>query len=399
MRALVTASARFLLDPAGALWTINTGLSYGFWARYLAAYERVTLLVRAEIVATPPTSATRVTGPGIEAAPLIAGNTPVALWRGVRAILSGQLVQPMAVHLRVPCPVGSIVRRQLPSGQPYAVEVVGDPSGVFAPGAFRSPFRAAYRRIFTRELRRDVAGAVGAAYVTSSTLQLRYPPAPDAVVTNFSSIDLGEAAFRRSARLWKDQPGRRIVFVGSLARPYKGVNVLLKAVSLLISEQMDVQLSIVGDGRLRRDFEEQAQGLGIADHVSFVGQVPSGADVAEQLDEADLFVLPSLTEGLPRAMIEAMARGLPCVGTRVGGVPELLPGDCLVPPGDAYALARTIASVLKSSERLEEMSARNLKRSKAFSGATLQERRSEYYRAVAERVEAMASAANRHGSP
>ena len=68
-----------------------------------------------------------------------------------------------------------------------------------------------------------------------------------------------------------------------------------------------------------------------------------GHGVTEQLDAADVFVLPSRQEGLPRAMIEAMARSLPCVGSDVGGISELIP-DWVVPPNDPQALALKFSS-------------------------------------------------------
>ena len=90
--------------------------------------------------------------------------------------------------------------------------------------------------------------------------------------------------------------------------------------------------------------------------MTFLGQLPAGEMVRAQLDKADLFILPSKTEGLPRALVEAMARALPCIGTTVGGIPELLPSEDLVPPGDVKALAETIEDVLRRPERLAKMS-------------------------------------------
>ena len=107
-----------------------------------------------------------------------------------------------------------------------------------------------------------------------------------------------------------------------------------------------------------------------------------------QLDLADLFVLPSYQEGLPRAMVEAMARSLPCIGSTVGGIPELLQPEDMVPPGDAVALANKIREVVTDRDRMARMSARNLEKAKDYRNEVLQERRNEFYRYVREQTEA-----------
>jgi glycosyltransferase involved in cell wall biosynthesis len=86
-------------------------------------------------------------------------------------------------------------------------------------------------------------------------------------------------------------------------------------------------------------------------------------------------------------MIEAMARALPCIGSTVGGIPELLPPEDMVPPGDADALARKISEIVSDPQRLQQMSARNLARAGDFQEDVLRERRIEFYRYVRDRTE------------
>jgi glycosyltransferase involved in cell wall biosynthesis len=98
-------------------------------------------------------------------------------------------------------------------------------------------------------------------------------------------------------------------------------------------------------------------------------------------------VHPSRTEGLPRAVIEAMARGLPCVGSTVGGIPELLALEDLVPPNDARRLAAKIAEVVTTPGRMESMAARNLAQVRLYCEETLRARRSDFFRALREKTE------------
>src|SRR5262249_14373457 len=96
--------------------------------------------------------------------------------------------------------------------------------------------------------------------------------------------------------------------------------------------------------------------------------------------------LASRTEGLPRAMVEAMARGLPCIGTAVGGIPELLDAEDLVPPHDADALAARIEEFLETPVRANASAARNLEKSRAYSASALQVRQAAFLEAVRDRT-------------
>jgi glycosyltransferase involved in cell wall biosynthesis len=104
--------------------------------------------------------------------------------------------------------------------------------------------------------------------------------------------------------------------------------------------------------------------------------------VRDELDQADLFILASYQEGLPRAMIEAMARALPCIGSTVGGIPELLAPEDIVPPGDVAALSAKIREVVTNPERMARMSARNLEKAKEYTNEILRERQIAFYNYV-----------------
>jgi glycosyltransferase involved in cell wall biosynthesis len=129
----------------------------------------------------------------------------------------------------------------------------------------------------------------------------------------------------------------RIVVVGRLV-PVKGIDVLLEAVAPLLRSDPEVSVTVVGDGPERGRLEQFAADLRISSSVEFPGY---RADIAGLLEKADVFVLPSWSEGLPLALAEAMAAGIPVIATRVGGVPEVVPewaGEWLVPAGDPSAL-------------------------------------------------------------
>jgi glycosyltransferase involved in cell wall biosynthesis len=154
---------------------------------------------------------------------------------------------------------------------------------------------------------------------------------------------------------------------------------LVDAVAECVQQGYDLRLKIVGGGKHKSELMDRARKHGLGERVIFTGEIPSGDPVRLSLDEADLFILPSRTEGMPRAMIEAMARGLPCIGTTVGGIPELLEREDMVALNNAAALAQKIREVVADPNRMELMSKRNLAKAQEFREEILRERRIKFY--------------------
>jgi glycosyltransferase involved in cell wall biosynthesis len=204
-------------------------------------------------------------------------------------------------------------------------------------------------------------------------------------MTSCSDVVLPEDAFVEKARPLAPRIRQvQLVTVGDVNQLYKAPHILLEAVAVMAKAGRDVMLTHVGKGAYLPWLRERAERHGIADRVTFTGRLPGGAPVRKVLDDADLFVLPSFQEGLPRAMVEAMARGLPCVGSRVGGIGELLVSDDMVAPGHAAGLAEKIVTIVDDPRRMAEMSARNLRRARCYRGPALQARRRAFYRLVRE---------------
>jgi glycosyltransferase involved in cell wall biosynthesis len=145
----------------------------------------------------------------------------------------------------------------------------------------------------------------------------------------------------------------RLVTVGSLVE-IKGHRHLIGALSELRAQGHDVLLTIVGDGPLRATLERHADDLGVRDLVVFAGVMDKPA-VAASLREADVFVLPSLWENMPCAVLEALSTGLPVVATRVGGLCEVVgPREgLLVPASSPEALADGLGRMLKNRAEYE----------------------------------------------
>jgi len=137
---------------------------------------------------------------------------------------------------------------------------------------------------------------------------------------------------------------RTFITVSSFA-PCKATPVLVQAFLALAGHRSGLRLLMIGAGHDRRRCEDMVRRSGRDHQVEFAG---FRTDIAAQLGRADAFVLPSVNENLPLALLQAMAAGMPCIAAAVGGVPELLSGPCglLVPPGDADALSAAMERLI-----------------------------------------------------
>jgi len=399
MRLIVTTDYRFSLAADGSVWTKIT-YDHSFWERYLAVFDSVRIVARAKVDPGIDGRYKRVTGPRVEFWPVPFYLGPEQFLRRRRAVRES-LTAALGERDALLCRVGSLLADELlptlwKEERTYGLEVVGDPHEAMGPGAVRHPLRPLFRAWATRALKKQCSRAVAVAYVTREKLQRRYPcPAhsvgisdvgnldfmarPKVFTTNYSSVACDANDFVDHARKFQARERPRILFVGTFAQMYKGPDVLIGAVKKLVPT-LDLDVIMVGDGKHRVEMEEMTNRMGLSEYIRFCGELPAGKAIRDQMDKATLFVMPSLTEGLPRAMIEAMSRALPCIGTRVGGIPELLADEDLVDAGDALGLANKIREVISRPERLSTMSERNLARAQEYRPEVLEERRIEFYR-------------------
>jgi glycosyltransferase involved in cell wall biosynthesis len=265
--------------------------------------------------------------------------------------------------------------------RPYAVEVLGDLEDVFA--ISQRPLSSWARRLVPGLVRRICRGAAAILYV-SRVLESKYAPAPGAVRTVVSDVRMPEGLLR-AARHFASPPKRLVlVHVGNMEQVYKGHDTMIRAVALCKQRGIDLELHFLGDGRLRGSFESLARELGVQDEVAFEGSVAWGPELFAHLDRSHLFLLPSLTEGVPKALIEAMARGLPVIASRVGGIPDLVDDDMLITPGDPELLADRVTALASDPDQLNDMARRCRENATRFTDERLSPLRHSFYTAVRE---------------
>jgi glycosyltransferase involved in cell wall biosynthesis len=387
MQVVITTEQRFF-SYGNQVFAQAEG-SYEFWQRYLKVFSSAVIVARVHKVSTLPEGSLPVTGPDVTCGVLGAYVGP---WQGVLALptllkhtkkLAGR---KGAFILRVPGAIGTLMARHLNQQQcPYALEVKGNPYDSLSPLALSRIWGYFMRPLAVYSLRAECKRAVSVAYVTKNTLQKHYPAGGKSFAC--SDVELPDELFA-AGPIWdilrSSQRSSRykLIFIGSLSQRYKGLHVLLTAIRQCIDAGVDIDLEILGDGEYRQEYVALSRELGLDAYVSFRGCVTPGTPVFESLRFSDLFVMPSLVEGLPRAMIEAMACGLPCIGSKVGGIPELLPETDMFPANDPFALAQKIMEVLNDPQRMSTMGQRNFRIAMAFRSDLLQEKRHQFYQYV-----------------
>jgi len=184
---------------------------------------------------------------------------------------------------------------------------------------------------------------------------------------------VAHSSLRAELRL---EPGDRLALAVGNLYPVKGHSHLLEAFGLLAQRFPRLHVAVAGRGDLEAPLRARAHALEVADRFHLLGL---RSDVANVLAGADLFVLPSLSEGLPLALVEAMLAGRPIVATAVGEVGTVLNGSSahaglLVPPGDAAALATAMARVLSNPSEAQQLAAAAARRAEDYTLAKMTER-------------------------
>jgi glycosyltransferase involved in cell wall biosynthesis len=202
---------------------------------------------------------------------------------------------------------------------------------------------------------------------------------PDQFVTIPSGVDLDLVTAAPPVRPLSGGP-----VIGAVARlvPIKGLQYLIEAAPAILRRAPGARFLLVGEGEMRPALEAQARALGLGDRIAFTGFRP---DASSLLAGMDVFVLPSLNEGMGRVLVMAMALGKPIVATRVGGVPELLGGGeagMLVPPRDSAALAEAVSLLLQDRDRAAALAEAGRRRVPRYSVEAMLDSLAALYREV-----------------
>lgn len=209
------------------------------------------------------------------------------------------------------------------------------------------------KRIFLRRIQ-NLSGAIitnAAAIKEDLISEDGFPPEKLRVIHNGVELSRFNVDRRNRDRLFPEVgPGKLIVLVGNMHSDVKGHPWLIASAPLIMQEFPNTRFVLVGDGERRGDFEKQAGDLGLSGSFLFMGR---RSDIPEILASCDIAVLPSRAEGLPNAVLEYLAAGLPTIVSGVGGNTELITHErtgLIVPPEDSAALSAAFLTLLRDPE-------------------------------------------------
>lgn len=368
-----------------SIYNLNGSLGDTLWARYLEHFERVVVVARMLQNAPINKNAPGTTDPRVSFVeiPYFVGPFQyLRLKHRIKDILKNIIRRDCAYICRVPGTLGNLAIEEFRKHNiKYAIEVVGDPQDSLSYTATHKILPALLSKFSAKDLRRNARYANAALYVTKETLQKRYPVQKEAFSIGVSDVVVDTNMRHEDIKPFPNGGLIRLLAVGSLEQMYKSPDIVLKALVKVKQLGIKAHLTWLGDGKYKQAMINLAHSIGIGESVSFVGNV-SKMEVNEYLRKSDVYIQASRTEGLPRALVEAMAVGLPCIGTRVGGIPELVSESYLMNVNDYKRLAEILYRFANDKEYVNIAKEENFKKALAFNTADLKDKRNKFFNAV-----------------
>lgn len=364
---------------------------YNFFESYLDVFDTIDVVCRVQKMEDLDARWVKSSGPGINfiALPNVHG---FKWFLNVNRYIKEELTSIFDTDsfcFRLPSLAAWEVFRQNKSENlPYIFESIGDPEDAMVSSedslAKRVPSMI-FGHILKNRKRKIVYHAESGSYVSLVHLQQKYPIKANKITESISSIRLESSNILNQPKIFDFKKSIRIIHIGSFI-PLKNQKDLIQAFKIISAHYPQAKLDFVGDGPTRNACEELVQKLKLSSSVSFHGQITGVNNIVHLLDKTQFFILPSFNEGMPRALIEAMARGLICLGSNRGGISELLGEEYLFSVGDYTQIAEKLTWIIKnySTEELGGLSLRNIDKAKDFENGILQNKRFKLLKSLRE---------------
>jgi len=299
-------------------------------------------------------------------------NKPIA-----KSIIHEAVANHDIIVCRLPSSAGAIAYNEaIRQQKPVLVEVVACVFDALWNYDWRGKLLAHQRYYYYKRLMRKVSFAI---YVTEDFLQSRYPT--NGISASCSDVELQpqneDMLQLRLTKIRNRQPAEPLVLgtIAALDVPYKGQVDVIKALGLLKKKGIFFKYKLVGQGNLLA-IQKAIKLHDVEDLVQIIGPVPHG-DVFSFLQNIDLYIQPSKQEGLPRVIVEAMSTACPCLGSHVGGIPELIDSEALFKPGNVDEIVSKLEAI--NPKWLQEQAESNFMMAKRYDTTLLDAKREAFY--------------------
>lgn len=350
------------------------GLPNSVLSRYVDLFGKLTVIGRIIEEPTTKNSYSKIVNPKIE----VVDNKKII-----------QLIQQADVVIaRLPSNNGfKAIRLAEKYKKPYLVEIVGCVFDAYWNYGLKGRLVAIPAYLYMKSL---VKNAPYAVYVTKDFLQSRYPCKNRQLALSDVALE-GQKENILSARLERIKRRQGKLVIGTTAAVdvlYKGQEYVIKAIAELKKcLPYEIEYQLVGAGDIQR-LNKIAKSFGVDDCLVYKGVIPHD-EIFQWLDEdVDIYIQPSIVEGLSRALLEAMSRGLPCLASDCGGNPELVEKEFLFSKKNRKKIPQKIIQQLNKlavRETMLEQAERNYKvANEQYDKELLQNRRADFYKAFAE---------------
>lgn len=371
----------------------NFGFTYDFFTSYLQVFDHVDVLCRMVSVESAK-GLVKSSGEGVS----FHGTPDI---HGMRWFLDSkkyfkkhiELIKSTdAICYRIPATAAwnvHVLNQGLEAPKPHMFEFIGDPMDALFSVTDSAAKRFTMTQVGKVHMRRMKAisdSAVSGSYVSQYHLQKKFPPPAGVETEAISSIRLNEEYLRSEPKPHRVGSKLKIIQVASFVRQ-KNQTYLIDILRELGNRGIEAEVHFVGTGPLQADAKAHAREKGVFDDIIFHNQITGFDNVVKLLDGCDIFCLPSYSEGVPRSMIEAMARGLVCVGTDIGGIDELIEDEFRFPIGKPKAAADVIARLIPMKEDWPSIGERNTKKAAEFGQSILVPRRKKVYQQLRKHTE------------
>lgn len=387
MKALFCYDGPLYKDVNGHYY--DSILNDQMFARYFKVANSLEILIRMRNIETDAgcNQMNRLTNPKIQVTecPNLSSVTGLITSKSiVKQIIEDRIQDAEAVFIRLPSVIGYIaVDVCKKKKKKYLIEVVGCPWDSYwnysVTGKFIAPLAAL-------AMKTRILNAPYVIYVTNNFLQNRYPTKGKQIsCSNVELPTLDNNIINNRLRYINNKRSDELFVIGTAAGldvPYKGQHYVIRALGILKQQGLtQIEYQLIGGGT-GEYLTELAKIMGVEKQIKIVGQMPHDK-VFPWLDGLDAYIQPSRQEGLPRSMIEAMSRALPCLGAKTAGIPELIESECIFSnsQNEIYEIAELLRRLYMDKTSQKHQAIRNFDEAKKYQKEILTRRRTLFFEA------------------